>query len=247
MNQPRSAGRRRAPLRQPAGALDGRGPILQQIRGQGEDEVGPVEAKDRLLFPPEGQQGSGPQRGRIERLVDQMLGAVPQRARKGGEQRAERAALETAHEEHPLGRRLRALDRRTELLEGSLPGNGLAPATVGDPLRALGPCGVVEPLQCRLAAATERPTVEGMLEIALELHDPALARAGRQPAASRTLLTDRLVEGRQPGHLILRGDQERDDLVGAMARRAGGSSSRSCRSPKDAQETAPVQTAFRIG
>src|SRR5690606_27078200 len=77
-------------------------------------------------------------------------------------------------------------ESRIELLERTIPGHRYQPVSLAQHGTAI-PIGIVEPLQCSLAARAQRVLVQRMRRIALQLDRPAVPHLGDDSAARRTL------------------------------------------------------------
>jgi len=154
------------------------------------------------------------------------------------EERGEAARLVLVHEDR-VGR---GASRATELLaqeaDRGVPLDRL-PGTVLLDHRAAEAIGVVEPLHRRLAARAQRPAIERMFGIALELRRATVARLGDDAAAGRALAARCGVVGGDAGHRLVGADEVRNQLahlLGAAAHRTDGGA----RGAEDLQEVASL-------
>ncbi len=220
---------------EPILVADRREPGLHEIGAEGHDvaRVGEVVPGDGRRA--ERQAVALAQRLERERLIRDV--AAAELFHPGVHQLAERPALEPRHEDDSLAPRL--LHLRLQPGDRILPGE-LLPLPARPASHGIGDAvGIVESLDAGLAPRAEPPLVDRRLRVALELHHPAFAHLGVQPAARRTFATrGRVVRG-DPGDLILGRDSVGNEVLGGLGvnvarrRRGGGAAGRAqdCQKP----------------
>ncbi len=220
---------------EPVLVADRREPGLHEIGAEGHDvaRVGEVVPGDGRCA--ERQAVALAQRLEGERLIGDVTTA--ELFHPAVDQLAERPALEPGHESDPLAACLLHLPLQPP--DRVLPGE-LLPLPVRAAGHGIGDAvGIVESLKPGLAPRAEPPLVDRRLRVALELHHPAFAHLGVQPAARRTFATrGRVVRG-DPGDLILGRDSVGNEVLGGLGvnvarrRRGGGAAGRAqdCQKP----------------
>ena len=163
-----------------------RDPGLEELRAEGQHELGAIEVVARNLRTPERQIGSRANRVIFERLIGQPPRAAESR-KPGGRELFEWTGLETAEPRNAVRSATpRIAQFRREQLLGVAPRDRLQ-----DPVRVSDewlpePEWVVDRLYGRLTPRAQPATPDGMLRIALRLRDSAIDGLRNQPAPRRT-------------------------------------------------------------
>ena len=217
-------------------------PRLEEIGAEGEEVARLLDGVVRDGVPPEGRPV-----GRAQGFVAQGL-VRDARARAQGprplvHEAAEAARLETAHQRDSSP--LPPLDEGSQLVARLLL-DIVQGRRFPAGLRAAESIRVIEALELGLAADAERASVDGMIGIALELDDAAVAILGHEAAARWTFAAHRREVGGDAGHDAVGRDDVGNELEGRLAEQLLGllptarGSHRGAGGSDDPEERAPV-------
>jgi hypothetical protein len=224
--------------------IDVREPRLQEVRPEGQHDLGVLEGVVGNGIAAERRAIRGAHRFVGERL-DRHPPSRAQRPRPRVHESAQTAVLELGHEGDgsALAGRAHGGDLLADRLEGVVPADRREPGAVAS-LRAVEAIGMVESLERRLPAHAQRALAHGVIGIPLELHHAPLAIAGDHSTARRTLPAHRREpRGHSGNHLVVGHHQRQDPLAGGAAAGGGGDARRS----HDLEEVAPVHELMISG
>jgi hypothetical protein len=225
------------------GVLRGADPGLEEVGAEGKHVARRGEVVARQRVQPEYGPVGVAQRLVAERLVHHMVGRAD-RAEPLAHERAERARRVPGEEPDLIAGH--AGQASGQLLHGVVPRDGIEAAAWVPRHRLPDPVGIVEPLERRLPPRAEAAAVHGMAGVAFDLDRAPLAHAHVHPAPRRTLAAGGGVPRSHAGDVILRGDQIRDQLLGAVGRAPGQRRGAAPGHAEDLQEAAAVDVVTHM-